>query len=153
MKSFLTTMVCLLAAVTLTAQEVTLAVDAPESAVAGQRFRIVYTVNSTDGQFSPPKFDPSFAVSGPQQSTSRNVQWINGQMSSVSTTTLIYYVVVQTPGTYTIPPARFESKKVVISSDAREIVITGEGSAQAQSPGQGQSQGGKALVRAKTQNI
>ncbi len=141
MKSFLTTMVCFLAAVTLTAQEVTLAVDAPESAVAGQRFRIVYTVNSTDGQFSPPKFDPSFAVSGPQQSTSRNVQWINGQMSSVSTTTLIYYVVVQTPGTYTIPPAQFESKKVVVSSAAREIVITGEGSAQAQSPGQGQSQG------------
>ena len=141
MKSFLTTIACILAAITLSAQEVTLAVDAPESAVAGQRFRIIYTVNSTDGQFSPPKFDPSFAVSGPQQSTSRNVQWINGQMNSVSTTTLIYYVVVQTPGTYTIPPAQFESKKVIVSSATREIVITGEGSAQAQNPGQGQSQG------------
>ena len=141
MKSFLATMVFILAAVTLTAQEVVLTVDAPESAVAGQRFRIVYTVNSTDGQFSPPKFDPSFTVSGPQQSTSRNVQWINGQMNSVSTTTLIYYVVAQTPGTYTIPPAQFETKKVIISSGEKQVVITAEGSVQGQSAGQSQASG------------
>lgn len=134
-------MVFILAAVTLTAQEVVLTVDAPESAVAGQRFRIVYTVNSTDGQFSPPKFDPSFTVSGPQQSTSRNVQWINGQMNSVSTTTLIYYVVAQTPGTYTIPPAQFETKKVIVSSAEKQVVITAEGSVQGQSAGQSQAAG------------
>ena len=141
MKSFLATMVLIMATVILVAQEVVLTVDAPETAVAGQRFRVVYTVNSTEGQFSPPKFDPSFAVSGPQQSTSRNVQWINGQMSSVSTTTLIYYVVVQTPGTYTIPPAQFETKKVVVSSAERQIVITGEGSVQSQGAGQSQVAG------------
>lgn len=141
MKGFLAIMVCLLATLNLAAQEVVLTVDAPESAVAGQRFRIVYTVNSTDGQFSPPKFDPSFTVSGPQQSTSRNVQWINGQMSSVSTTTLIYYVVAQTPGTYTIPPAQFEAKKVIISSAEKHIVITAEGSVQGQSAGQSQASG------------
>ncbi|MFZ2286930.1 MAG: BatD family protein [Bacteroidales bacterium] len=142
MKSFLATMVLfLLAAFTLAAQEVVLTIDAPETAVAGQRFRVVYTVNSTEGQFTPPKFDPSFAVSGPQQSTSRNVQWINGQMSSVSTTTLIYYVVVQTPGTYTIPPAQFETKKVIVSSAERQIVITGEGSVQSQGAGQSQAAG------------
>ncbi|MBE0678476.1 MAG: hypothetical protein IH592_06900, partial [Bacteroidales bacterium] len=63
MKSFLVTMVFILATVNLAAQEVVLTVDAPESAIAGQRFRIVYTVNTTDGQFSPPRFDPSFTVS------------------------------------------------------------------------------------------
>lgn len=141
MKGSLAIMVCFLAAVTLTAQEVTLTVDAPETAVAGQRFRIVYTVNSTDGQFTPPKFDPSFTVSGPQQSTSRNVQWVNGQMSSVSTTTLIYYLVAQTPGTYTIPPAQFETKKVIISSAAKQVVITAGGSVQGQSAGQSQASG------------
>ena len=140
MKRALTIMICILASVTLAAQEVVLTVDAPESAMAGQRFRIVYTVNSTDGQFSPPNFDPSFSVSGPQQSTSRNVQWINGQMSSVSTTTLIYYVVAQTPGTYTIPPAQFETKKVTVSSAEKQVVITAGGSAQGQSAA-GQSQG------------
>ncbi len=141
MKRALAIMVCFLAAVTLTAQEVTLTVDAPETAAAGQQFRIVYTVNSTDGQFTPPKFDPSFIVSGPQQSTSRNVQWINGQMSSVSTTTLIYYLVAQTPGTYTIPPAQFETKKVIISSAAKQVVIAAAGSVQGQSAGQSQASG------------
>ncbi|MFN2314508.1 MAG: BatD family protein [Bacteroidales bacterium] len=144
MKGFLaTTMVFFLAVVTLTAQEVTLTVDAPESAVAGQRFRIVYTVNSTDGQFSPPKFDPSFIVSGPQQSTSRNVQWVNGQMSSVSTTTLIYYIVAQAPGTYTIPPAQFETKKIIVSSPEKKVVITAEGSVQGQSASQSQASSGQ----------
>ncbi len=136
-------MVCILASLNLAALEVTLTVDAPESAVVGQRFRIVYTVNSTDGQFSPPKFEPSFTVSGPQQSTSRNVQWINGQMSSVSTTTLIYYVIAQTPGTYTIPPAQFETKKIIVSSAEKQIVITAEGSVQGQSAGQSQASSGQ----------
>ncbi len=132
MKGFLAILAGLLASFTMVAQELVLTVDAPESAAAGQRFRIVYTVNSTDGQFTPPRFDPSFAVSGPQQSTSRNVQWINGKMNSVSTTTLIYYVSVQAPGTYTIPPAQFETKKVTVSSVERKIVITSDPSGQSQ---------------------
>ena len=148
MKGALAIMVCFLAAVTLTAQEVTLTVDAPETAVAGQQFRIVYTVNSTDGQFTPPKFDPTFTVSGPQQSTSRNVQWINGQMSSVSTTTLIYYLVAQTPGTYSIPPAQFETKKVIISSAAKQVDITAGGSVQGQSAGQSKASGQEQAAQA-----
>ncbi len=130
MKKIMTALVFLLACLAATAQEVTLTVEAPESAVAGERFRIIYTINSTDGQFSPPKFDPSFSVQGPQQSTSRNVQWINGDMKTISSTTLIYYVVVGTPGTYTIPAAQFETKKVAVSSQEKQIIITAGGSPQ-----------------------
>jgi hypothetical protein len=129
MKKIMLILVSLLAAATVAAQEITLTVDAPERAVTGQGFRIVYTVNSTDGQFNPPKFDPSFQVSGPQQSTSHNVQWINGKVNSVSSTTLIYYVVASTPGKYTIPPAQYETKKLTVSSAAAEIEITGEAAA------------------------
>jgi len=128
----------LLAALLASAQEVTLTVDAPESAAVGERFRIIYTVNSTDGQFTPPKFDPSFSVQGPQQSTSRNVQWVNGDVKTISSTTLIYYVVAGTPGTYTIPSAQFETKKVTVSSQEKQIVITAGGSSQAAA---GQQQG------------
>ncbi|MDF1559205.1 MAG: BatD family protein [Bacteroidales bacterium] len=141
MKRYILILFNLLAALALNAQEVNLTVDAPERAAAGERFRIVYTVNATGGQFSPPAFDPSFSVSGPQQSTSRNVQWINGEMSSVSTTTLIYYVVATMPGRYTIPAASFESKNVTVSAPAREIEIVAGGAAASQSQGQVQSQG------------
>lgn len=137
MKSIMTVIVFLLAGLAATAQEVTLTVDAPESAIAGDRFRIIYTVNTTDGQFTPPKFDEAFTIQGPQQSTSRNVQWINGDVKSVVSVTLIYYAVVSTPGTYTIPAARFETKKLTVSSAERQIVIT----AGAQAPAAGQQLG------------
>jgi len=143
MKSILTIFIFLLACLTATPQEVTLTVDAPGTASAGERFRVIYTINSTDGQFTPPKFDPAFTVQGPQQSTSRNVQWINGEVKSVATTTLIYYVSVSAPGTYTIPSAQFETKKAVVSSAERQIVIAPGGQApaagQAQAQGQGQA--------------
>ena len=140
MKRITTVLVFLLACLAATAQEVTLTVDAPESAAAGERFRIIYTINSTDGQFTRPKFDPSFSVQGPQQSTNRNVQWINGDMKVVSSTTLIYYVTVGTPGTYTIPAAQFETKRVTVSSQEKQIVIyDGDSSQQATGRQQGQT--------------
>ncbi len=138
MKSILTILIFLLACLTATPQEVTLTVDAPGTAAAGERFRVIYTINSTDGQFTPPKFDPAFTVQGPQQSTSRNVQWINGDVKTIATTTLIYYVTVSAPGTYTIPAAQFETKKAVVSSAERQIVITPAGQA---TPATGQTQG------------
>jgi hypothetical protein len=139
-------MVYLLTALTLAAQEISLTVDAPRSAVAGERFRIVYNVNSTDGRFQPPAFDPSFSVSGPQSSSSHNVQWINGEVSSVSTTTLVYYITALTPGRYTIPPAQYETKKITVSSPPAEIEINSEGAAPAQSAQstQGTQQGNQA---------
>ena len=140
MRRTTTVLILFLASLAALAQEVTLTVDAPGSAAAGERFRIIYSVNSTDGQFTPPKFDPTFSVQGPQQSTSRNVQWVNGDVKTVSTTTLVYYVVAGTPGTYTIPAATFESRKVTVSSPEKQIVITAGGTSQA-SAGQGQQQG------------
>jgi hypothetical protein len=139
MKQLIAVLLLFLAVPVVSAQEITLTVDAPESAAAGERFRIVYSINSTDGQFTPPRFDPSFTVQGPQQSTSRNVQWINGEMKSISSTTLIYYVVAGTPGTYTIPAARFESKKNTVTSPERQIIIT-DGTASQAAAGQQQGQ-------------
>jgi len=141
MKSILTAMICLLVTLTGMTQEIVLTVDAPEAAATGERFRIIYTVNSTDGQFTPPKFDQSFSVQGPQQSTSRNVQWINGDIQTVSSTTLIYYVVASVPGTYTIPPAQFSTKKITVSSPERQIIITDGPQSQVPAAGQPQSQG------------
>lgn len=136
MRSYLLTLVLLLMTLSASAQELTITVSAPQSAEAGEQFRIIYVVNSTDGQFTPPAFDASFSVSGPQRSTSRNVQWINGSMTSVSTTTLIYYVVATTPGSFLIPPAKFETKKVTVSSEEKQIEILPAGTSPSQAPGQ-----------------
>lgn len=134
------TVICLLTALSMAAQEMTVTVDAPPSAAAGERFRIVYVINASDGRFLPPAFDPSFTVSGPQSSSSRNVQWINGEMTSTSTTTLIYYIVASAPGKFTIPPAQYETKKLTVVSAPVEIEITAAGAAPVQSARQGNRQ-------------
>ena len=46
MKSTLLIMVYFLTTISLAAQEITLTVNAPPGAAAGEQFRIVYTVNS-----------------------------------------------------------------------------------------------------------
>lgn len=153
MKSYLLTLAFILTTLSVSAQELTISVDAPQSAEAGERFMIIYTVNSTDGQFTPPRFDASFSVSGPQRSTSRNVQWVNGQMNSVSTTTLIYYVVASTPGNYIIPAAQFETKKVTVSSQEKEIEITEPGSAPSQAAGQSSQSGQEGQAQASGSEV
>ena len=116
----------LLISLSLKAQDVTVNVDAPSSAVAGQGFRIIFTVNSTDGKFVPPQFDPSFSVSGPQTSSSHNVQWINGEVTRISSTILVYYVVPSQKGSFTIPPAQYTVKQNTYSSQPVQIEVTGE---------------------------
>lgn len=138
MKNFLVILVSFIVPMAVAAQEVTVDVNAPQRAVAGERFRIVYTVNSTDGRFQPPSFDPSFTVSGPQTSSSRNVQWVNGEVTSVATTTIVYYVAASAPGRYTIPPAQYITKKASVFSAPVEIEITDSGT----SPSGNDIQGG-----------
>jgi hypothetical protein len=138
MRKILLTTGFIIFSISLMAQEIAVTVDAPTTAVAGQGFRIVYSVNSTDGRFQPPVFDPSFTVSGPQTSTSRNVQWINGEVTSVSTTTLIYYIVARETGKYIIPPAQYTTKKLTVASSQVEMEVFSDGSAAGSVPGAGQ---------------
>src|SRR5512133_247907 len=127
MRKILLTSGLLIICMSLFAQEIAISVDAPPTAVAGQGFRIVYSVNSTDGRFQPPAFDRSFSVTGPQTSTSRNVQWIDGEVSTVATTTMIYYVVASETGKFTIPSAQYVTKKVTVESAPVVIEVMADG--------------------------
>ena len=146
MKRIFLTAALLMIWISLMAQETVISVDAPSQAIAGQGFRIVYSVNSTEGRFQPPVFDRSFTVSGPQTSSSRNVQWINGEVSTVATTTLIYYVVAGEPGKFTVPPATYVTKKMTVESVPVVMEVMAEGTSgtgttgTGQGPNQGQSQ-------------
>lgn len=135
MKKILLTSGLLIICLSLMAQEIAITVDAPPTAVAGQGFRIVYSVNSTDGKFQPPAFDRSFSVTGPQTSTSRNVQWIDGEVSTVATTALIYYVVASETGRFTVPAAQYITKKLTVASAPVIIEVVSDVSAAAGASG------------------
>ena len=105
-------------------QETEISTDAPGTVATGVGFRIVYTVNAANGKFQAPSFDNSFTVSGPQVSTSRSTQWINGNYSSVSTTTYIYYIVADREGTFNVPPAQYVMKNKTVSSSPLTITVS-----------------------------
>ncbi len=141
MRKILLTSGLLIICMSLIAQEIAISVDAPPTVVAGQGFRMVYSVNSTDGRFQPPVFDRSFTVTGPQTSTSRNVQWINGEVSTVATTTLIYYVVASETGKFTVPAAQYITKKLTVASAPVVIEVMSDGAAVAGAAGASGSAG------------
>ncbi|HSO77950.1 MAG TPA: BatD family protein, partial [Bacteroidales bacterium] len=155
MRKILLTTGLLIICMSLMAQEIAISVDAPPTAVAGEGFRIVYSVNSTDGRFEPPAFDRSFTVNGPQTSTSRNVQWIDGEVSTVATTTLIYYVVASETGKFTFPAAQYITKKLTVASAPVVIEVVSDGAAAAGGLGAtgsaatnaGQAQAGQSSAR------
>jgi len=135
MRKILLTTGLLIICMSLIAQEIAISVDAPATVVAGQGFRVVYSVNSTDGRFQPPVFDRSFTVNGPQTSTSRNMQWINGEVSNVATTTLLYYVVASETGKFTVPAAQYVTKKLTVESAPVVIEVVSDASAGAGAAG------------------
>jgi hypothetical protein len=128
MKKSLLFVVSLFITCSLMGQETVIKIDAPESVSTGTGFRIIYTVNATNGKFQPPKFDDSFNVNGPSISTSHSSQWINGSFSSLSSTTYMYYVVAEKEGTFNIPPAQYNIKNNVISSSPLKIIVSNSGS-------------------------
>lgn len=67
-----------------------------------QTLQLTYTINTDDGQFTPPNFREHFRIySGPNQST--NMSWINGRTSY--TIQYSYILIPTKTGQVTIPPA------------------------------------------------
>lgn len=114
----------LLLTCSLGAQNTEIKISAPESVGTGVGFRVIYKINAANGKFQPPLFDESFTVSGPQTSTSRSTKWVNGDFSSVSTTTYMYYLVADKEGTFTIPPAQYVEKNNTASSASVTITVS-----------------------------
>jgi hypothetical protein len=122
----------------LMGQETEISINAPGNVSTGVGFRVIYTVNAANGKFQPPAFDNSFTVSGPQVSTSRSTQWINGDYSSVSTTTYLYYLVANHEGTFSVPPAQYVMKNKTVSSSPLTITVSNSASQSSSSGTTGQ---------------
>jgi|WetSurMetagenome_2_1015567.scaffolds.fasta_scaffold02574_6 hypothetical protein len=147
-KKYLLFLVSLLLTCSVMGQATAIEINAPESVTAGTGFRIVYTVNETSGKFLAPRFDESFSVNGPSISTSHSTQWINGNMSSTSSTTYMFFVVAQKEGTFTIPPAQYAMKNATVSSASLTINVSNSqssasGGGVSTSSGQRQSSSGE----------
>ena len=93
------------------AQEVEFTASTRKTVRVGEQFRLIYTLNAKGSNFKGPKFDGFQNLSGPNSSSSSNVQIINGSMTRSVSNTYTYYLRALKEGEFTIPPATIYHNK------------------------------------------
>lgn len=125
-------------------QEIEFQVNAPQSVVVGQQFRVVYTVNAEGSNFRGPDFKGFSLLSGPNASSSSNIQIINGQVSSTFTYSYTYFLLADKEGSFqvgsaqiTIAGKEYQTRpfqvKVVQGQQPKAAAPSGQGGNQPQS--------------------
>lgn len=107
----------------LWAEEVSFTAQAPESVVAGQQFRLVYTVNQDAKDLRVAEMPDFEVLMGPSVSSQRSVQIVNGSVTQSRTITHTFILMGNTPGTYTIAPASIVVKNQKYTSKAVTIQV------------------------------
>ena len=106
------------------AQDVKFTVSARDKVTLGDRFQVMYSVNENGTEFQGPDFKDFRILSGPNLSTNRSYQIINGKMSQSISTTYTYYLQAIIEGQFTIPSATVYVDKVLYKSNELDIEVT-----------------------------
>lgn len=124
MKRFISIVILtLFSAVTIYAQT-QFTTDAPAQVIAGQRFRVVYTLTNGDGEnIQVPEFTGLDVLYGPARSQSSQISIINGKTSSTKEESYTYTVVASKEGKFTIPSATITSKGKQYTSNQLTITV------------------------------
>ena len=99
-------------------------VEAPGQVIAGQRFRVVYTLTNGDGKdLKVPDFEGINILYGPARSQSSQFSIVNGKTSSTKEESYTYTVVASKEGSYTIPAATVMSEGKQYTSNTLTIKV------------------------------
>jgi hypothetical protein len=128
-------------------ENIQLTASAPKVVESGQQFEITFSINGNPSGFKPPDFKNFSVLGGPSNSSSTNVQIVNGRMSQSITNSYTYYLQAGNPGTYTIDPAKatVDGKNYTSNSISIEVVkgqasATNKGTTPGNQSQQGESQ-------------
>lgn len=142
MKRFISIVILILfSAVTIYAQTQFTA-DAPAQVIAGQRFRVVFTLTNGDGEnMQVPEFAGLDVLYGPARSQSSQISIINGKTTSTKEESYTYTVVASKEGKFTIPSATITSNgKQYTSNQLTITVLPPDENAPSQASSQGTTQ-------------
>ncbi|MBR4119876.1 MAG: protein BatD [Bacteroidales bacterium] len=142
MKRFISIVILILfSAVTIYAQTQFTA-DAPAQVIAGQRFRVVFTLANGDGEnIQVPEFSGLDILYGPARSQSSQISIINGKTTSTKEESYTYTVVASKEGKFTIPSATITSNgKQYTSNQLTITVLPPDENAPSQASSQGTTQ-------------
>jgi len=109
-------------------QDVQFKASAPKVVEVGERFQLVYTINTKPSDFDPPTFTGFNFLGGPSTSQSSNVQVINGQVTRSYAFTYTFFLQGAREGQITIQPASIsvEGEKYKSNSLKIEVVKGGK---------------------------
>ncbi|HJM84303.1 MAG TPA: BatD family protein, partial [Candidatus Marinimicrobia bacterium] len=101
--------------------------------VEGESITLTVTTNNvkSDPELQLPEMPDFKVVSGPNQSSSTNVQFINGKMTKNSTITLSWNLIPKRTGQLTIPAMKIQAGKKSYLSTPITISVSKRGSSQA----------------------
>ena len=125
---------------------------------AGETFQVSYVVNAAGRNPHFPSFKGFSVLSGPNSSSSSNIQFINGKVSRDVTYSFSFYLSAQNKGTFSIDPASIVvNGKKIISNPLKIQVVSGSGN-QAQTNQTGtqsnsNNQQTETVSNAKNQNL
>ena len=111
----------------LYAQDAEFVASAPASVQAGQQFQ--YTIEGNErGDIQLPVLEHFDHLAGPFSSFSSSTQWINGKMTARTTASYTYILRGNSPGNYTIPPAKVKVKRETYETNAVQVTVAGSAS-------------------------
>lgn len=128
----------------LCADEVTFTASSKEVVSVGDRFQLVYTVNTKVSDFSAPKIEHFRVLTGPNVSTSQNYQVINGKMSQSITLSYVYYLQAFEVGKFNIPPATIVVDGKEYKSNSLKVEVVKGNSNQSTPKNQGNTSNARA---------
>lgn len=136
------------------ADDVTFVASAPKSVVLGQRFRLTYTVNTTDAKEPVIADMPDFDIlSGPNISTQQSYSSVNGKTTSSVSVTFTYILLPKSEGEFTIQPAKINAKGKEITSNSLSIKVLPEDRASSAVQNGDRRQGGNTSANISNEDL
>ncbi|MGL4520302.1 MAG: BatD family protein [Phocaeicola sp.] len=123
-KIVLLLMATLLATTLCANDKITFTAAAPDAVVAGDQFRLTYTINTQKVKdFRAPTIKGFDVLMGPSRSQQSSTQIINGTRTSTSSITFTYILRGTEPGDYTIPGASIQANGESALSNSLKVKV------------------------------
>jgi hypothetical protein len=127
--------VLLFSGAALRAQQVEFTAAAPQMVEAGVPFRVEFTANAEVDEFTPPAFSGVNIIAGPSTSFGQNISIVGGKATRSVTNTYTYILLIDRPGTVTIPEATVRVRNEEHRSRPVRIEAVSGGTAAAEASG------------------
>lgn len=138
------------------AEDLSFVASSPDAVVKGEKFRVSYKINTSSRvkDFRAPAMNDFSVLSGPNQSSSSSMTFINGKQTTESSITYSYVLIGEEEGTFTIPAATISVGKEQLSSNTLTIkVLPSDKNSQNKSSGSQSGDGNAQKVSISNEDI